>query len=153
MKRPKHITFAPHFVWDDITENCRTHVVEDEFSKQITTFKLHISEADGSGGAFPCDSAGNVFFDEMTEVGQQHYLDRVSRESEHASIEVVPTCRVFKKCNCGSGLEPDHHYDARGIFLCRACPKCRKERLGRYRRDVLTNSNYLADEAIESEDY
>jgi hypothetical protein len=44
-------------------------------------------------------------------------------------------------------------YDARGIPLCRVCDKCRDAQLRRYRRDVLVNSNYEADEPIEPEDY
>jgi hypothetical protein len=39
--------------------------------------------------------------------------------------------------------------DARGIPLARVCPKCRAEKLSHYRPDVLTNSNYEADEPIE----
>lgn len=43
-------------------------------------------------------------------------------------------------------------HDARGIPLARVCDKCRKEKLGKYRRDVLSDPQYWADEAIE-EDY
>jgi len=42
-------------------------------------------------------------------------------------------------------------YDARGIYLCRVCTKCVKTKLAMYRRDVLTDSNYHADEPIEEE--
>jgi hypothetical protein len=52
-------------------------------------------------------------------------------------------------CDCGSGLLPDMEYDARGIYLCRACPKCRRDKLSKYRADVLTNPNYETDEPIE----
>ena len=57
-----------------------------------------------------------------------------------------------KKCMCGSGLEKDEEYDARGIFLTYACDKCRKQKLAGYRPDVLTDANYWADEAIEGDD-
>ncbi len=43
-------------------------------------------------------------------------------------------------------------YDARGIPLCRVCSKCRAEKLKGYRREVLTNSQYEADEQIEPEE-
>lgn len=43
--------------------------------------------------------------------------------------------------------------DARGIYLCRVCEDCEKEKLAGYRFDVLTNSQYEADEAIEPEGY
>ena len=40
-------------------------------------------------------------------------------------------------------------YDARGSELCRVCDKCEEVKLSAYRRDVLTDSNYWADESIE----
>ena len=40
-------------------------------------------------------------------------------------------------------------YDARGIYLCRVCDKCRDAKLSKYRPDVLTDSNYWADEPID----
>ena len=43
--------------------------------------------------------------------------------------------------------------DARGIPLCKVCDDWRDERLEKYRPDVLTDSNYWADEPIEPEDY
>ncbi len=44
-------------------------------------------------------------------------------------------------------------YDARGIELCKVCDKCRATKLAQYRRDVLTDPGYYADEPIEPEDY
>lgn len=44
-------------------------------------------------------------------------------------------------------------HDARGIPLARVCDKCRKAKLAKYRPDVLTDSNYWADEPIESDGY
>ena len=42
-------------------------------------------------------------------------------------------------------------YDARGIPLCRVCEECVEEKLSRYRREVLDNWNYEADEPIDEE--
>lgn len=56
-------------------------------------------------------------------------------------------------CVCGSGVESEWAYDARGIPLCRVCPTCEKRKLSRYRPEVLDDSNYEADEPIEPEDY
>jgi hypothetical protein len=42
-------------------------------------------------------------------------------------------------------------YDARGIPLCKVCDKCEEVKLSEYRRDVLTNPSYVADEPIEQE--
>lgn len=39
--------------------------------------------------------------------------------------------------------------DARGIPLAKVCEKCVDQVLSQYRPDVLTNSNYWADEAID----
>lgn len=52
-------------------------------------------------------------------------------------------------CGCGSGLCHEELYDARGIYCCRMCPKCEGLRRSQYRAQVLTDSNYEADEAIE----
>jgi len=51
-------------------------------------------------------------------------------------------------------MDPDvdfswEEYDARGIYLCRVCDKCEVAKLSKYRPEVLTNSNYHADEPIE----
>lgn len=44
-------------------------------------------------------------------------------------------------------------YDAQGIELCKVCPKCEKEKLSRYRPEILTGySQADVDEPIE-EDY
>lgn len=55
------------------------------------------------------------------------------------------------ECHCGSGLEAPQHHDARGIFLTYACDKCWPEKAKGYRPDVLTDSNYWADEPIDEE--
>lgn len=59
----------------------------------------------------------------------------------------------MKECNCGSGFESYWESDARGIPLAKVCDKCRKEKLSKFRPEVLTNSNYECDEPIEAEDY
>lgn len=54
-----------------------------------------------------------------------------------------------RPCPYGSGHLSRWANDARGIPLARVCPKCEDEKLGHYRPEVLTNSNYEADEQIE----
>ena len=45
-------------------------------------------------------------------------------------------------------------HDAQGIPLCRVCGKCRAEKLGRYRPEILTGYDQSdVDEPIEEEDY
>jgi hypothetical protein len=44
-------------------------------------------------------------------------------------------------------------YDARGIALCRVCPRCEKEHLSRYRPEILNGYDQSdVDEPIEPED-
>jgi hypothetical protein len=59
----------------------------------------------------------------------------------------------IRPCSCGSGMDSHWVNDARGIPLTRVCEKCEKEKLSKYRREVLVNPNYEADEPIEPEDY
>lgn len=60
----------------------------------------------------------------------------------------------YRPCPCGSGELSSWEYDARGIPLARVCPKCRDEKLKKFRPDVLTDSNYWHDEPIdEDEEY
>lgn len=56
-----------------------------------------------------------------------------------------------RPCPCGSGKNSQWQYDARGIPLTRACSECRKEKLSKYRPEVLKNPNYAANESIEEE--
>jgi hypothetical protein len=56
---------------------------------------------------------------------------------------------MIVECTCGSGLESCDEYDARGIYLCRVCPRCYDEKMSRYRPEVLTNPQYDCDEQIE----
>jgi hypothetical protein len=57
----------------------------------------------------------------------------------------------LSRCPCGSGQYRDAQYDARGIFLCYTCIKCEKEKLSKYRPEVLTEPDYWHDEPIEED--
>lgn len=59
---------------------------------------------------------------------------------------MVSDCKAHTKHD-GSWWE----HDARGIPLCRVCAKCKKEKLARYRPEVLTDPNYYADEEIDGD--
>lgn len=43
-------------------------------------------------------------------------------------------------------------YDARGIELARVCGRCSTAKLASYRREVLTNPNYEANEPIDGDE-
>ena len=58
-----------------------------------------------------------------------------------------PTCR------CGSGEYPEDIYDARGIYVTRACSECVGERTKGFRPEIFTDANYHHDEPIEPEEY
>jgi hypothetical protein len=57
-----------------------------------------------------------------------------------------------RSCPCGSGLERDELYDARGIFCCYTCDRCHKRQSDKYRADIFTDANYWHDEPIDEED-
>ena len=54
-------------------------------------------------------------------------------------------------CPCGSGYIGNWQLDARGIALCKTCIVCHQRKMKQYRKDVLTDPNYWADEPIEEE--
>ena len=57
-----------------------------------------------------------------------------------------------KLCLCGSGEDSYWQYDAQGIPLCRTCSKCDKEKMSRYRPEILSGYNQNdVDERIEDE--
>lgn len=45
-------------------------------------------------------------------------------------------------------------FDAQGVYLCRVCDKCEKEKLGQFRPEILSDYNQSdVDEPIDAEDY
>lgn len=57
-----------------------------------------------------------------------------------------------RPCPCGSGLSSHWQFDARGIALARTCTACHASKMARYRPEVLTDSQYEADEPVEPEE-
>lgn len=55
----------------------------------------------------------------------------------------------LQQCPCGSGEFPEALKDGHGIFLCYACDKCKQDKLGSFRPDIMTA--YEADEPIDSD--
>jgi len=54
------------------------------------------------------------------------------------------------ECPCGSGLYSEWEYDAQGIELCRCCDVCRKEKLSKFRPEILSGyTQEDVDEPIE----
>jgi hypothetical protein len=59
---------------------------------------------------------------------------------------------LMRLCPCGSGKASQWQYDARGIECCRTCEDCHQKKMSRYRKDVLIDPNYWADEPIEEDE-
>jgi len=57
------------------------------------------------------------------------------------------------KCMCGSGeVDTWAEYDAQGIYLCKVCKACRKDKLSKYRPEILTGyTQEDVDEPLEEE--
>lgn len=60
--------------------------------------------------------------------------------------------RAPRDCHCKSGLLDYPVTDARGIFITYACKKCEEEKTSGYRKDIMENPNYWAEEDIEPEE-
>ena len=56
-------------------------------------------------------------------------------------------------CDCGSGQDAEWEFDGQGIALVKACPKCKKQKLSKYRPEILRGYTQAdVDEPIEPED-
>jgi hypothetical protein len=85
----------------------------------------------------------------MLDIESGEELDKINeRQKKMANFKDHPPLRP---CWCGSGLERHAVRDARGIFLCYVCEKCRKEKLSKYRPDVLFDPDYWHDEPIDED--
>lgn len=65
--------------------------------------------------------------------------------------ETLKKIAQANKCNCGSGLEAEELVDARGIFCCMVCSRCKKSQMAKYRPEIFENANYWADEPIDED--
>lgn len=109
------------------------------------------SKSPGSGFAFPCDENGNV--QGLKPAGRENYEKCISGEYDVVDKGIRKLERVIPLCPCGSLQHFDDVHDARGIFVARVCEKCKREKLSKYRPEIFTDSNYIANEPIEPDDY
>lgn len=57
-----------------------------------------------------------------------------------------------RPCPCSSGNDSWWEHDAQGIPLCRVCEDCRKEKLAKYRPEILNGYTQAdVDEPIEED--
>lgn len=79
----------------------------------------------------------------------------IDTEIPHWEVEqiggVTDAVLSYNVCSCGSGERRDELRDARGIFCCFYCSACEAEKRGRYRTEVLEDSDYQCDEQIEAD--
>jgi hypothetical protein len=61
----------------------------------------------------------------------------------------IPEKTMIKLCLCGSGLHRYPLHDGYDIFLTFACEKCEKEKLSKFRPDIM--ERYPTDEQIEND--
>jgi hypothetical protein len=128
-----------------------TLVERDEDSIRTIRFELSFT-SDGAGFSFPCDSKGRIFGPEERERSPLSIANEaLAKSKEWDEIEILPWTETDRLCSCGSGLGREGKYDARGFFLTYTCPQCEAEKLGRYRKDVLYNPSYEADEAFDED--
>ena len=133
---------------------CTTVIDEEANVEIITSYWLCFSyEANnpGFGFSFPCDENGNVDPD-LIPCAKENYDKCESGEIKTERRYVAKSVRRHRLCSCGSLKYPEDVYDARGIFVERVCDQCRNDKLGKFRSDIFTDSNYYHDEPI-SEDH
>jgi len=82
-------------------------------------------------------------------VKNDHDFD-AGRQNVMKAVNIAENERL---CSCGSGLPSYWQNDGQGIPLCRVCPKCKTEKLKKYRPEILKPYNQSqVDEPIEPED-
>lgn len=84
------------------------------------------------------------------KIGNLGSLWKVTKPPKVQSARLEPG-EIMKPCPCGSGKNSWWESDARGIPLARVCVDCKQKALSKYRPEVLTNSQYEADEPIEED--
>jgi hypothetical protein len=121
---------------------------DKQLTLEVTYEKFYELISDkGHGYGFPCAPDGRLTIkpspDAIQSIKNGKYKDPVVVKMGH---------EIRSGCGCGSGLQPRMEYDARGIELGNMCNKCKKDRLSKYRPEVLNNPQYEADEPIDQED-
>jgi hypothetical protein len=131
----------------------RIHRETGEFSETTTAFDLFFKHKDHLAGfSFPCDEEGNILFEEVAPEGVENARKCAAGEMEDHLPGVIRKWTTTRElCSCGSGETPQDIYDARGIYVTKACSRCEKQKTAGYRREIFENPHYAADEPIEEE--
>jgi hypothetical protein len=153
MKYPNVLREAEIFDQIDKTGKAPVTTFQESDEHEIATSQFTLSfTSNGAGFSFPCDSAGNVLDKpDRRQLARDNEAWAKDPTRDWENIEILPWTHRFQRCSCGSDVEPEKIYDARGIYLTRACPRCQPEKLSRFRPEVLTNPRYEADEDIDGD--
>jgi hypothetical protein len=132
-------------------------IESNEHEKVYRSYRINFDWTDkngrvieaNSGFSFDCDELGNI--DSNTSaLGKENYAKCLTGSVDGKPVSqgnIEWSEKIIRLCSCGSGEIPTDEYDGHGIFLCHVCPKCRKEKLSKYRQDIF--EPYTCDEAIE----
>ena len=66
---------------------------------------------------------------------------------------MATTLLIQDKCRCGSGLDREPLYDARGIFVDYVCRRCEKKVKAKFRPEIFTDPGYDTYGEQVEEDY
>ena len=126
--------------------------IEDNVEITTTYHRQFVYRADPRDGGFgfECDEHGNVDVASLKPLAAANYQKCIEGEFDVVDVGVDVTEIRVQPCHCGSGLQPEDIHDGKGIYLCRACDKCKPDKLKGYRSDIF--SDYETDEQVD-EDY
>jgi len=128
------------------------HIIDNVLT--ITCYELEYTYRGekGSGFWFPCNSKGEVD-PNMNPAALENY--RKCKDGTYLvdCAGVIRRHQYIHLCECGSQQPPEAIYDARGIYVTKACDSCRSSKVAGYRSDIFTDANYWSDEPVEPYDY
>jgi len=111
----------------------RASVADPNFEKGHQQFKDKYTERTNPDGTYIDDMESGIKSQAYSGLKESRWLGGDERP-----------------CDCGSGVSSEWEYDGQNIPLCRVCPKCRAEKLKKYRPEILRPySQSDVDEPIE----
>lgn len=105
-------------------------IIQPRITRQVVEYYIEFTDNEGSGFAFPCDSNGNIQFnDDILELGKSqrdHYdyamahRERFTKQyAELVARQYTVTDNAVGECACGEEVELCDQYQG----AC-SCPKC-----------------------------
>jgi len=116
----------------------------------VTEYSMMFWAYYDGGFSFPCTPTGEIEEPQFPE-GRANLAKLLNGEISYTRKELQTSIRRFSLCSCGSGKTDHSVYDARGIFVASACPKCEDKVKSTYRAEIFTNSDYDCDELVDAD--